>query len=178
MFAKAEVGSAVQWIRSLSDYVLPEETVIEDEEKKVIVRYTPLGVSVGIVPWNFPVQLAAGKIVASVLTGNPIIVKPSPFTPYCDLKLGELAQQYFPPGVIQVLSGDDNLGPWLTSHPGPDKISFTGSTFTGKKVMESAAKTLKRVTLELGGKDPTIICKDVDIATVAPKVATLAFMNR
>ena len=72
-----------------------------------------------------------------------------PFTPYCGLKLVELAQKFFPPGVVQSLSGDDNLGPWLTSHPGIDKISFTGSTQTGKLVMQSAAKTLKRVTLEL-----------------------------
>lgn len=105
--------------------------------------------SILIVPWNFPIHLMCGKLAPSVLTGNPIIIKPSPFTPYCDLKLGELAQQFFPPGVVQVISGDDNLGPWLTAHPGPDKISFTGSTVTGKKVMESAAKTLKRVTLEL-----------------------------
>jgi acyl-CoA reductase-like NAD-dependent aldehyde dehydrogenase len=92
---------------------------------------------------------ACGKIAPALLTGNCIILKPSPFTPYCGLKLAELAQRFFPPGVVQALSGDDNLGPWLTSHPGIDKISFTGSTATGKKVMESAAKTLKRVTLEL-----------------------------
>lgn len=177
MFAKAEAGAAVQWIRTLSAMELQEEVAEEDDTKKVIVRYTPLGVAVGIVPWNFPIHLAAGKIAPCVVTGNAIIIKPSPFTPYCDLKLGELAQQFFPPGVVQVLSGDDNLGPWLTAHPGPDKISFTGSTFTGKKVMESASKTLKRVTLELGGKDPTIVCKDVDIDTIAPKVATLAFLN-
>jgi hypothetical protein len=72
-----------------------------------------------------------------------------PFTPYCGLKVVELAQQFFPPGVVQSLSGDDNLGPWLTSHPGINKISFTGSTATGKLVMQSASKTLKRVTLEL-----------------------------
>src|SRR4051794_20723614 len=148
MFAKAEVDSAVVWIRTLSGFEVPEEVVEEDDEKKIVVRYTPVGIAVGIVPWNFPVQLACGKIAPSVATGNPIIIKPSPFTPYCDLKLGELAQQFFPPGVIQVLSGDDNLGPWLTAHPGPDKVSFTGSTVTGKKVMESCAKTLKRVTLE------------------------------
>lgn len=128
---------------------MKEEVVEEDDDKKIIQRYTPLGLVVGIVPWNFPVHLACGKIGPSVLTGNPIIIKPSPFTPYCDLKLGELAQQFFPPGVIQVLSGGDDLGPMLTAHPGPAKISFTGSTFTGKKVMESASKTLKRVTLEL-----------------------------
>lgn len=177
MFAKSEVAAGVTWIRTLSSFELPEEIVEEDDTKKIIVRYTPLGVAVGIVPWNFPIHLACGKITPSVCTGNPIIIKPSPFTPYCDLKLGELAQQFFPPGVVQVLSGDDNLGPWLTAHPGIDKISFTGSTVTGKKVMESASKTLKRVTLELGGKDPTIVCPDVDIATVAPKVATLSMLN-
>ncbi|GKT91841.1 aldehyde dehydrogenase [Colletotrichum tofieldiae] len=102
-----------------------------------------------IIPWNFPLLLATGKIAPALLTGNVIIVKPSPFTPYCGLKLVELAQQFFPPGVVQSLSGDDDLGPWLTSHPGIDKISFTGSTTTGKLVMQSASKTLKRVTLEL-----------------------------
>lgn len=80
---------------------------------------------------------------------NVLIGPYRPFTPYCGLKLVELAQQFFPPGVVQSLSGDDNLGPWLTSHPGIDKISFTGSTNTGKAVMQSASKTLKRVTLEL-----------------------------
>jgi acyl-CoA reductase-like NAD-dependent aldehyde dehydrogenase len=134
---------------------LPEETVaVEDKEggsgkQTIIVRHVPLGVVVGIVPWNFPVLLACGKLGPALVTGNTIVIKPSPFTPYCDLKLGELAQAFFPPGVVQVLSGDDKLGPWLTAHPGVDKISFTGSTATGKAVMASAAKTLKRVTLEL-----------------------------
>jgi len=95
-------------------------------------------------PWT-----AVGKIAPALVAGNTIIIKPSPFTPYCGLKLVELAQQYFPPGVVQALSGGDNLGPMLTVHPGIDKVSFTGSTATGKKVMESCSKTLKRVTLEL-----------------------------
>jgi acyl-CoA reductase-like NAD-dependent aldehyde dehydrogenase len=89
------------------------------------------------------------KLAPAVITGNSIIIKPSPFTPYCGLKVVELAQQFFPPGVVQALSGDDNLGPWLTAHPGIQKISFTGSTATGIRVMQSCAKTLKRVTLEL-----------------------------
>lgn len=148
-FAVQEVQVGVLWMRELAKIQLQEEIIEENAEKQVLVRYTPLGVSVGIVPWNFPIHLACGKIAPSLLTGNPMIIKPSPFTPYCDLKLGELAQRFFPPGVLQVLSGDDNLGPWLTSHPGIDKISFTGSTTTGRLVMASAAKTLKRVTLEL-----------------------------
>ncbi|KAB2579180.1 putative betaine aldehyde dehydrogenase protein [Lasiodiplodia theobromae] len=172
-----EVETAGLFLHTFADMELKEDSVSEDDEKRTIVRYTPLGVVVGIVPWNFPIVLACGKIGPSLMTGNPIIVKPSPFTPYCDLKMVELATRFFPPGVIQALSGDDNLGPWLTAHPGPAKISFTGSTATGKKVMESASKTLKRVTLELGGKDPAIVCSDVDIAATAPKVATLAFLN-
>jgi acyl-CoA reductase-like NAD-dependent aldehyde dehydrogenase len=149
MFAKGEVGAGTTWLRAFSKLELKEEVIQEDDTKMTVQRYTPLGVVVGIVPWNFPIHLALGKIGPSVLTGNPIIIKPSPFTPYSDLKLVELAQQFFPPGVVQVLSGGDDLGPMLTIHPGIDKISFTGSTFTGKKVMESASKTLKRVTLEL-----------------------------
>jgi len=175
--ATNEVETAAQWITGIAALDLPDEVVEDNETRKVVTRYTPLGVVAAIVPWNFPMQLATGKITPAVLTGNTIIVKPSPFTPYCGLKLVELAQKYFPPGVIQVLSGDNNLGPWLTAHPGPDKISFTGSSATGKKVMESASKTLKRVTLELGGKDPAIVCKSVDIKKVAPTIATLAFLN-
>lgn len=115
----------------------------------------------------------------AVLTGNTIIVKPSPFTPYTALKLAELAIPCFPPGVIQTLAGNDDLGPWMTTHRNIDKISFTGSTATGKKVAAVAAATMKRVTLELwvrstetwaanwcsasGGNDPAIICSKVDI---------------
>ncbi|KAJ3521942.1 hypothetical protein NM208_g13072 [Fusarium decemcellulare] len=122
-------------------------------------------------------MLATAKIAPALLTGNVIIVKPSPFTPYCGLKLVELAQKFFPPGVVQSLSGDDRLGPWITSHPSIDKISFTGSTHTGKLVLQSASKTLKRVTLELGGNDPAVVFPDVDVDKVAEKVALFAFLN-
>lgn len=143
-----ELDLTLHWMKTIANLELPEERIVEGD-REILVRYTPLGVTVGIVPWNYPILLAAAKIAPCVVTGNPIIIKPSPFTPAGDLKLVELAQRFFPPGVVQCLSGDDNLGPWLTAHPVPAKISFTGSTFTGKKVMESASKTLKRVTLEL-----------------------------
>jgi acyl-CoA reductase-like NAD-dependent aldehyde dehydrogenase len=94
-----------------------------------------------------------------------------------NLKLVELAQKFFPPGVVQGLSGDDELGPWLTEHPVVDMISFTGSTATGRKVMASCSKTLKRVILELGGNDPAIVCADCDVKAVAPKIATMAVVN-
>lgn len=168
--AHMEITSGLAWVRAFCALDLKDEVVRETEEKLVVKRFTPIGVSVGIVPWNYPLSLSLAKLAPAVLAGNPIIIKPSPFTPYCALKLGEVAQLYFPPGVVQVLSGDDFLGPWLTAHPGPEKISFTGSTVTGKNVMEAAAKTMKRVTLELGGNDPAIICKDVDVESTAQKV--------
>ncbi|KAK6393112.1 hypothetical protein LTR65_002803 [Meristemomyces frigidus] len=149
MFARAEVDNAVTWLDQHAKLPFPEDIVEETDEKQVVTRYTPLGVALAIVPWNYPIMLACGKIGPALVSGNALIVKPSPFTPYCGLKLVELAQAFFPPGVIQVLSGNDNLGPWLTAHPLIDKVSFTGSTATGKRVMESCSKTLKRVTLEL-----------------------------
>ncbi|CAO2648770.1 Nn.00g097190.m01.CDS01 [Neocucurbitaria sp. VM-36] len=177
VFAKAEVDNAVRWLEEQAKLPFPEDIIEDTDEKQVITRYTPLGVALGIVPWNFPIMLACGKIAPALISGNALIIKPSPFTPYCGLKLVELAQQFFPPGVIQALSGDDNLGPWLTAHPLIDKVSFTGSTMTGKRVMESCSKTLKRVTLELGGNDPAIVCSNTNIKETAPKIAQLALLN-
>ncbi|KAJ5151587.1 hypothetical protein N7492_009882 [Penicillium capsulatum] len=171
-----EVGMASTWVRGLSAIEIPETIIEEIPDRKIVQRYTPLGVAGAIVPWNFPVLLAVGKIVPAVYTGNAVIVKPSPFTPYCALKLAELATRFFPPGLVQCLSGDDTLGPMITEHPGIDKISFTGSIPTGKRVMASCANTLKRVTLELGGNDPAIICDDVDIDTVISKVGILSYL--
>ena len=133
----------------MADFQIPEDVIEETAARKVVVRYTPIGVVGAIVPWNFPLMLAAAKIAPALLTGNVVIVKPSPYAPYCGLKLVELAQKFFPPGVVQSLSGGDDLGPMLTTHVGIDKISFTGSTATGKAVMKSCASTLKRVVLEL-----------------------------
>ncbi|KAL4759137.1 aldehyde dehydrogenase family protein [Aspergillus foveolatus] len=178
-FAAYEAVASVQTIRAQAEIAegLKDEIVEDSAEKKIVVRHTPIGVAAGIIPWNFPLALAVIKLAPALLTGNVIIIKPSPFTPYCGLKLAELAQQFFPPGVVQALSGDDRLGPWLTAHPGIGKISFTGSSATGKKVMESASKTLKRVTLELGGKDAAIVCKNVDVQSVAPQVVSKGFLN-
>ena len=130
----------------------------------------PVGVGVGIVPWNFPMLLGIIKLSSALLAGNTFIWKPSPYTPYTALKLGELAAKIFPKGVVNVLSGEEDLGPLLTAHPGVAKISFTGSQATGKKVMMACAQTLKRFSLELGGNDVAIVCPDVDIAAVIPKV--------
>ena len=115
--AEEEVVGGWYWLTETAKFDLKDEKVEDTPEREVFIRYTPLGIVGAIVPWNFPIHLALGKIAPAVISGNTIIIKPSPFTPYCNLKLVELAQQFFPPGVIQVLSGDDNLGPWMTSHP-------------------------------------------------------------
>ncbi|KAH8660218.1 Aldehyde/histidinol dehydrogenase [Xylariales sp. PMI_506] len=177
LFAEQEIQFGAFWLTGTCALDLPTVIVQDTADKCIETRYTPLGVVVGIVPWNFPVMLLCGKLAPAILTGNCIIIKPSPFTPYCGIKVVQLAQRFFPPGVVQVLSGDDNLGPWLTEHPGIDKISFTGSTATGKRVMQSASKNLTRVTLELGGNDAAIICSDVDVREVVPQIANAAFMN-
>ncbi|KAF2458258.1 aldehyde dehydrogenase domain-containing protein [Lineolata rhizophorae] len=175
-FAAMETNGVQKLIQAHQDFELPVEK-IEDDEKVITTTYTPLGVVGAICPWNFPITLSMGKVVPALLTGNVVIVKPSPFTPYTALKYIELAQQIFPRGVVQALGGDDRLGPMFTAHPDIAKISFTGSIATGKKVMEASAKTLKRVTLELGGNDACIVFPDVDVAKVAPEVAMGAFFN-
>lgn len=175
--AQQEVSMTLTWLRTFAKMEVKDEVIEETDEKMVYSTFPPLGVCGAIVPWNWPILLGLGKVGPALMTGNAIIMKPSPFTPYCDLKLGEIGMSIFPPGVFQVLSGDDSLGPWMTSHPGIDMITFTGSIPTGKRVAESCAKTLKRCVLELGGNDAAIVCDDVDIEKCMPKIATLAFLN-
>ncbi|KAH7559079.1 aldehyde dehydrogenase domain-containing protein [Bipolaris maydis] len=171
-----EVGSVAGFIGHHLTLNLPTEK-LEDNEKTVYTEYSPLGVCGAICPWNFPLILMVGKVAPALMTGNCMIVKPSPFTPYTALKFVELAQDILPPGVLQVVGGNNELGVQMCLHPGIAKISFTGSIATGKKVMETCAKTLKRVTLELGGNDASIVLPDVDIKKVAPEVVMGAFQN-
>ncbi|RBR25214.1 uncharacterized protein FIESC28_01949 [Fusarium coffeatum] len=171
-----ELFLVMEHIRKTPELRLEEEKPEDNEDRTAIVRYVPLGVGVGIVPWNFPMILGIGKAYPAMLAGNTFIWKPSPYAPYSALKLAEIGAKIFPPGVFQALSGGDDLGPMLTSHPNVAKVSFTGSTETGKKIMGTCASTLKRVTLELGGNDASIVCDDVDIPTVAGKVAFLAYV--
>jgi acyl-CoA reductase-like NAD-dependent aldehyde dehydrogenase len=175
--SKIEMDMTLTWLRAFATMEIKDEILQEDEEKTIYSTHPSIGVCAGIVPWNWPILLGLGKLGPALITGNTFIMKPSPYTPYCDLKLGELAMGVFPPGVVQVLSGDDRLGPWITEHPGIDKISFTGSIATGKLVAASCAKTLKRYVLELGGNDAAIVCEDVDIDKCLPKIATLSFLN-
>jgi acyl-CoA reductase-like NAD-dependent aldehyde dehydrogenase len=137
----------------------------------------PIGVVAGLVPWNYPIVLAAWKIAPALLAGNTMVLKPSPFTPLTTLRIGELLRDEVPPGVLNVINGGDALGPLVTAHPGIDKVSFTGSTATGRAVMRSAADRLKRLTLELGGNDAAIVMPDVDVPSVARELFWGAFVN-
>ncbi|KAI1120061.1 aldehyde dehydrogenase [Nemania abortiva] len=176
-WAKNEFEIAMSFLKGFCDLSLPVETIEDTKERKVVTHYIPIGVTVGITPWNYPVYLGCAKLGPALLTGNAFILKPSPYTPYCSLKLAELGTRFFPPGVLQALSGEDDLGTFLTSHPGVNMVSFTGSAPTGKKVMRQCSETLKRVTLELSGNDPAIVCADVDPVVVASKLTLYAFCN-
>lgn len=175
--AEWEVLGSADWLRATASLRLPQETVDETDERRVVTRYTPVGVVGAIVPWNFPILLAVWKIAPALMAGCTIIVKPSPYTPLCDLKIIELAQQVLPPGVLSAVSGGDDVGKWITAHPDINKIAFTGSTETGRHVMKSASETIKRVTLELGGNDPAIVLPDVDAKALAPELFWAAFQN-
>lgn len=175
--AEKELKSAVLWCREFSSFNLPEFTTVETNERRSITRRVPIGVVGAIAPWNFPITLSMWKVVAALVAGNTIILKPSPFTPLTTLKLGELFRHIAPAGVLSVINGADELGPWMTSHPLIDKIAFTGSTQTGKQIMAGAAPTLKRLTLELGGNDAAIVLPDVEIESVAKDLFWAAFAN-
>jgi acyl-CoA reductase-like NAD-dependent aldehyde dehydrogenase len=175
--AEWEVFGSADWLRATGSLRLPDEVVDETDERRVVTRHIPVGVVGAIVPWNFPILLAIWKIAPALMAGCTIIVKPSPYTPLSDLKIVELAQQVLPPGVLSAVSGGDDLGKWMTAHPDINKIAFTGSTETGRHVMRSAADTIKRVTLELGGNDPAIVLPDVDAKALAPELFWAAFQN-
>jgi acyl-CoA reductase-like NAD-dependent aldehyde dehydrogenase len=125
----------------------------------------PVGVVGAIVPWNFPLLLASWKVAPALATGCTIVLKPSSVTPLTAIELGKIALEAgVPEGVLNVITGSSRpIGAWMVEHPGIDKIAFTGSTATGKTVAATAAQTLKRVTLELGGKSPSVVFDDADL---------------
>jgi acyl-CoA reductase-like NAD-dependent aldehyde dehydrogenase len=155
-----------------------DEVINEDSDTRLSrTRRVPVGVVGGIVPWNFPVMMAIQKIVPALLAGCTIVLKPSPFTPLTTLKIAALIKDIVPAGVVNIITGEDSLGPMITEHPDIDKITFTGSTATGKKIMEGASKDLKRITLELGGNDASIVLPDADVAKVAEQLFWSSFSN-
>ncbi|KAK4157663.1 aldehyde dehydrogenase [Chaetomidium leptoderma] len=177
ILADIDIQASIAQCLYYSRTALTDEIQHEDAHSKVIATHIPLGVVGAIAPWNFPLILSNIKVVSSLITGNCVIVKPSPFTPYAVLKWAELSRGVLPPGVFQVVNGGADLGAAMTAHPGIAKISFTGTIATGKRVMAACAATLKKVTLELAGNDACIVCADADLETAVPSVASGGFFN-
>lgn len=172
-----EVGRARDAIAHFAAQTLPDRVLLDTPHQRIVEQRTAQGVVVAIMPWNRPMTLLAFKLGPALITGNTVIAKPAPTTPLSTLLLGELAAEIFPAGVFQTLVDANDLGPLLTSHRDVAHVSFTGSTPTGRKVMASAAATLKRCTLELGGNDAAIVLDDADIAAIAGRIHAAAFIN-
>jgi acyl-CoA reductase-like NAD-dependent aldehyde dehydrogenase len=175
--AVEEIYGVGYWLNYFAGLDLPSETIYADASQRIEMVRKPVGVVAAIAPWNYPLVLASWKFAPALRAGNTVVLKPSPFTPVSTLAMGEVLARVLPAGVLNVICGGDELGAWMTSHPVPRKISFTGSVATGKKVAVSAAADLKRVTLELGGNDPAILLDDVDVEKVADGVFHGAFQN-
>lgn len=175
--AQGEMAWTEGYLRHYATLDIPTRVIQDDDQGFIELRRKPLGVVAGIVAWNFPVLVACWKIGPATLAGNTIIVKPAPTTPAATLALASLAKEVFPDGVLNVIADDNDLGSYLTSHPDVAKVGFTGSTATGKKIMENSANSLKRLTLELGGNDPAIVLDDVDVKMTAQNIFNNAFLN-
>ena len=142
-----------------------------------LVLKEPFGVVGAIVPWNYPILLLAWKLAPALAAGNTVVVKPSPYTPLSTLELGRGIAEIFPAGVVNVVTGGAEVGAGMVAHPDISMIAFTGSVETGKAVMRSAADRMKKVHLELGGKDAFIVCEDVDIEVAARGAVWAAYLN-
>ncbi|MET8119062.1 gamma-aminobutyraldehyde dehydrogenase [Micromonospora sp. NPDC005189] len=141
------------------------------------VRREPIGVCAQVTPWNYPLMMAVWKIAPALAAGNTVVLKPSDTTPVSTLLLAEIAAEFFPPGVFNVVCGDRDTGRTLVSHPTPQLVSITGSTRAGMEVAAAAAPDLKRTHLELGGKAPVVIFDDADVAAAAEAIAMGGYFN-
>ena len=175
--AKQEIYGAAGLAAAQSTLTLDDVINQDDDTRLSRTRRVPVGVVGGIVPWNFPVMMAIQKIVPALVSGCTIVLKPSPFTPLTTLRVAELIKDVVPAGTVNTITGEDSLGPLITEHPDIDKITFTGSTATGKKIMEGASGDLKRITLELGGNDASIVLPDADVEKVAEQLFWSSFSN-
>lgn len=173
--AKAEVNYAVKGQDEYFDILL-DSIKPETHGKSTIVRH-PYGVVAIMSPWNYPIGEIMLLALPSLASGNTVIVKPSEVVPESGALLVETMQKVLPDGVIQMAQGDGSVGAALVAHPGIDLVSMTGSSATGKKILEAAAPQLKRVVLEMGGKDPMVVCADADLEKAARDAVAYSLMN-
>ena len=175
--ANLEAGGCLAWTRVTAGLSLGEETIQDDAQGLIVLRRKAVGVVGSITPWNWPLMIATWHIMPALRVGCTVVIKPSPYTPLSTLRLVELMNMVLPPGVINVVTGDADVGDRMVGHPNIDKIVFTGSTATGKGVMRKGADTLKRLTLELGGNDAGIILPNTAIDPLLEKLFWGCFIN-
>lgn len=178
--SRFELGGAQAWAGYTAGLSTPVKVLQDDNTGRVELHRKPIGVVGSITPWNWPLMIAIWHIVPAIRAGNTVVIKPSPYTPLSTLRMVEILNGVLPEGVLNVVSSDDgqdNIGAAMSSHPGIDKIVFTGSSATGEKVMSNASRTLKRLTLELGGNDAGIVLPDADPAAIAEGLFWGAFIN-
>ena len=175
--AMFEMGGCLAWIRYTASLDLPIEVIQDNDEARIEVHRKPVGVVGSITPWNYPLLITCWHIIPGLLAGCTVVAKPSEYTPLTVLKAMHLISDILPPGVINIVTGRGDLGAAMSAHEGIDKMVFTGSTRTGKRIMESAAGNLKRLTLELGGNDAAIVLPDTNVAEAAGKIFATAMIN-
>jgi acyl-CoA reductase-like NAD-dependent aldehyde dehydrogenase len=172
-----EVGGAAAWTRVTAGLDLPVEVIQDNEQGRIEVHRRPVGVVGSITPWNWPVIIGTWHIMPALRVGCTVVIKPSPFTPLSTLRLVEIINEVLPPGVVNAVTGDAEVGNRMSTHPDIDKIVFTGSINTGRQVMKNASDSLKRLTLELGGNDPGIILPATDISSKIENLFWGCFIN-
>lgn len=175
-----EMGGAGAWAGYTTGLSLPMKVLQDNAQGRVELYRKPLGVVGSITPWNFPLMIAIWHLMPALRTGNTVVIKPSPNTPLATLRLVELLNEVLPAGVLNCVTGDDqtgSIGAAMAAHAGIRKIVFTGSCATGQKVMQSAALTMKRLTLELGGNDAGIVLPDCDPKAIAEGLFWGSFIN-
>ncbi|MGM8899233.1 MULTISPECIES: aldehyde dehydrogenase family protein [unclassified Psychrobacter] len=172
-----EFGGTLAWIRATASMTLEPQVIQDNDTAHIELHRKPLGVVGSITPWNYPLLIGIWHIIPALLTGNTVVMKPSEMTPLTVLRFGEIAKDILPAGVLNIVTGEGEIGAAMTSHQDIQKIVFTGSTPTGKAIMKSAADNLTRLTLELGGNDAGIVLADADIAACAPKIFATSFIN-
>ncbi|WP_120429756.1 aldehyde dehydrogenase family protein [Acinetobacter baylyi] len=174
--AQAEVDITVGWIRSVAELSIPVEHY-QENGKDIKVYNRPLGVIASVTPWNWPFMIAAWHIFPALKAKNTVVNKPSEFTPLSTIKLVEIINRHLPQGVCNIVLGDGKVGAALTSHPNVEKVTFTGSTVTGQRILQGAIDDLKSVVLELGGNDVGIVLEDANLDEAIPKIFQSAFLN-
>ncbi|MFD0149399.1 aldehyde dehydrogenase family protein [Streptomyces sp. NPDC055721] len=173
----AEIVRTAARLRYFADLAPRSRRIDDGRPVHSEVRWRPVGPVAAIVPWNFPLQLAAAKFAPALAAGNTVVLKPSPHTPLATRLLGSVLATVLPEDVLTVVTGREPLGARLAAHPGIRHVTFTGSVPTGRAVAEAASASLARVTLELGGNDAAVLLDDVDVDRIADRLFWAAFRN-